>query len=217
MRDGATLGWKLDLVLSGKSDDSLLDSYEAERRPHATAITDISTALGKVANTHDPVEAEARDEAFRSGNVPPPPPFPTISAGVVHRGADGQVSPLAGTVAPQGRVRKGAVEGLFDDVVGRGFALVASRDLSGLLSYAQAAFLADLGATTATIAAGAADSIEDTDGTYTAFWSDKGVEAIITRPDYHLYWAGTLDELPAAVDQLRELLAWTPATAVTSA
>jgi len=40
--------------------DELLDTYEAERRPHATAITEISSVLGKVANTHDPVEAAAR-------------------------------------------------------------------------------------------------------------------------------------------------------------
>ncbi|GHB82939.1 hypothetical protein GCM10010306_091860 [Streptomyces umbrinus] len=211
MRDGITLGWKLDLVLSGRADDSLLDTYEAERRPHATAITDISTALGKVANTHDPVEAAARDEAFRTGNAPPPPPFPTIVAGVVHHGADGQVSPLTGTLAPQGVVRKDGAEGLFDDVVGRGFALVSSQDVRSVLDAAQLAFLADLGVTTATVAAGAHDCVEDVDGTYADFWKTKGVQAFISRPDYHLFWAGQVEELPAVVDELRARLAWAAA------
>jgi 3-(3-hydroxy-phenyl)propionate hydroxylase len=209
MRDGICLGWKLDLVLSGKADDSLLDTYETERRPHATAITEISTALGKVANTHDPVEAAARDDAFRTGNVPPPPVFPTIVAGVVHHSVDGQVSPLAGTLAPQGVVRKNGAEGLFDDMVGRGFALVSSQGVRSVLDSAQLAFLADLGATTATVAAGAHDCVEDVDGTYTDFWETKGVQAFISRPDYHLFWAGSLAGLSEAVDQLRARLAWT--------
>ncbi|MFD7158704.1 bifunctional 3-(3-hydroxy-phenyl)propionate/3-hydroxycinnamic acid hydroxylase [Kribbella sp. NPDC059898] len=194
MRDGVTLGWKLDLVLRGLAGDALLDTYETERRPHATAITEISTALGRVANTHDPVEAAARDEAFRTGNVPPPPPFPTIGAGVVTD------APLAGSLTPQGVVCRHGVAGLFDDVIGRGFTLVSSRDPQ--LGADQLAFLADLGVTTAVVG-----PAEDAGGTYAAFWADNRVEAFIGRPDYHLFWAGAVADLPAAVDELRERLA----------
>jgi 3-(3-hydroxy-phenyl)propionate hydroxylase len=206
MRDGITLAWKLDLVLRGVAEETLLDTYEAERRPHATAITEISTALGKVANTHDPVEAAARDEAFRSGEVPPPPPFPTLVGGVVHHDAAEAVSPLAGTLTPQGVVRRGSAQGRFDDVVGRGFSLVADRSLGTVLDAKDLDFLAQLGVSAATL-----DDLEDVDGTYAAWFGEHGVEAFIGRPDYHLYWAGTLADLPAALAQLRDRLTWTAA------
>ncbi|MDI3406239.1 bifunctional 3-(3-hydroxy-phenyl)propionate/3-hydroxycinnamic acid hydroxylase MhpA [Streptomyces cavernicola] len=209
MRDGITLGWKLDLVLRGLADDALLDSYEAERRPHATEITEISTVLGRVANTHDPVEAAARDEAFRTGDVPPLPPFPAIGAGVVHHRADGTASRPAGTLAPHGVVRTGAGEGLFDDVVGRGFSLVSALDWRTVLDDGRLSFLHALGVSTATLADGADDSVDDVADAYGSWLADQGCEVLIGRPDYHLFWAGPLTGLPEAVDQLRTRLAWT--------
>jgi len=76
MRDGINLAWKLDLVLSGRCSAALLDTYEQERRPHVTQIMEMSLFLGKVTNEDDPQKAAARDEAFRTRNVPPMPPFP---------------------------------------------------------------------------------------------------------------------------------------------
>ena len=54
IRDAANLAWKLDLVLRGRAGDSLLDTYEPERRPHATVITHMAIGLGAIANMHDP-------------------------------------------------------------------------------------------------------------------------------------------------------------------
>ncbi len=196
MRDGITLAWKLDLVLRGLAGDGLLDTYETERKPHATAITEISTALGKVANTHDPAEAAARDEAFRSGNVPPPPPFPTITAGVIHDRCS-----LSGTLAPQGNVRTSAGVGRFDDVLGGGFSLVSR---AAWVDDDRRAFLDRIGTTVATITAA-----EDVDGTYDRWFTSNGVEAFLSRPDFHLFWAGSLADLPEAVDQLRQRLSVT--------
>ncbi|GAB3861785.1 bifunctional 3-(3-hydroxy-phenyl)propionate/3-hydroxycinnamic acid hydroxylase [Nocardioides maradonensis] len=207
MRDGITLAWKLDLVLRGLAGDELLDTYETERRPHATAITEISTALGKVANTHDPVEAAARDEAFRTGNVPPPPAFPTLVAGVVHHTGE-QVSPYAGTLTPQAVVRTERGEGLFDDVVGRGFSLVAAGDWRAVLDAERLTFVEALGVTTATLAPGAPDSVVDVEGRYAGWLAEHDATAFIGRPDYHLFWAGALEDLPEALDQLGERLAW---------
>ena len=44
VQDAYNLGWKLDAVLAGAPDD-LLDTYEAERRPVAAAMLQLSTAL----------------------------------------------------------------------------------------------------------------------------------------------------------------------------
>ncbi len=213
MRDGITLGWKLDLVLRGLAGDGLLDTYEAERRPHATTITETSTMLGRVANTHDPAAAAARDQAFRDGTAPPPPPFPAIVAGVVRHGEDGRPSPLAGTLTPQGVVVKDGVQGLFDDVVGRGFSLVSATDPRKALTGEQLDFLAGLGVTMATLVPGARDSVADVDGTYRDFLRDHDVEAFVGRPDFHLFWAGPLAELPAVIGELRDRLHWAPASA----
>ena len=57
IRDGANLAWKLDLVLRGKADASLLDAYEEERRPHVTVITETSNMLGAVAKRGRPRES----------------------------------------------------------------------------------------------------------------------------------------------------------------
>jgi 3-(3-hydroxy-phenyl)propionate hydroxylase len=46
LRDAHNLAWKLDLVRRGISDDTLLDTYETERRPHVKAMTDFAIKLG---------------------------------------------------------------------------------------------------------------------------------------------------------------------------
>jgi 3-(3-hydroxy-phenyl)propionate hydroxylase len=104
MRDAITLAWKLDLVLRGEAAEDLLATYEAERRPHTRTIIETSILLGEVAYTTDPAHAAARDEAFLSGSMPPPPPFPVLETGVVQTTDDGAPAPFAGTLAPQGVV-----------------------------------------------------------------------------------------------------------------
>ena len=46
MQDAGNLAWKLDLVLRGVTEDSLLDTYEVERRPHVTSWIEVSLAVG---------------------------------------------------------------------------------------------------------------------------------------------------------------------------
>jgi 3-(3-hydroxy-phenyl)propionate hydroxylase len=46
IRDAANLVWKLALVLDGKADDRLLDTYEAERRPHARRVVQLAIGVG---------------------------------------------------------------------------------------------------------------------------------------------------------------------------
>lgn len=208
MRDGLTLAWKLDLVLQGKAGDELLDTYEAERRPHATTIVETAVMLGEVANTHDHQAAAARDEAFRTGNVPPPPPFPTLSDGVVHRDADGAVTALAGTLAPQDIVALGGQQGRFDDIIGRGFTVVASSDPRAVLNPEQLAFLDQLGAVTATLAPGLPGTFTDVEATYGGYLHEHDIEVFIARPDFHLFGAGRMADLPDLVDELRASLTW---------
>ena len=47
IRDAASLAWKLDLVLRGLAEDSLLDAYCRERKPHAEAVIIMSVELAR--------------------------------------------------------------------------------------------------------------------------------------------------------------------------
>lgn len=46
LRDGDNLAWKIADVLGGRARESLLDSYETERRPHATALVKKAVLVG---------------------------------------------------------------------------------------------------------------------------------------------------------------------------
>jgi 3-(3-hydroxy-phenyl)propionate hydroxylase len=105
MRDAANLAWKLDLVLRGVSGDALLDTYEAERRPHVLTLMQQARSLGLVANTVNPIKAAVRDLLFRF-KLAPKPEFPTLNDGMLQRQHDGKLAPrcrfIAGAGAPGG-------------------------------------------------------------------------------------------------------------------
>ncbi|MGZ4611605.1 MAG: bifunctional 3-(3-hydroxy-phenyl)propionate/3-hydroxycinnamic acid hydroxylase MhpA [Kineosporiaceae bacterium] len=46
LRDADNLSWKIAHVLNGRADAPLLDSYDAERRPHATAMVKKAVTIG---------------------------------------------------------------------------------------------------------------------------------------------------------------------------
>lgn len=103
IRDAASLAWRFDLVLRGIADPSLLDTYTSERRPHAHALIQASMDLGRIVCVADPELAAQRDQAFLTGQVPPPPPFPGLSDGILHRSASGAVGAPAGQLGVQGQ------------------------------------------------------------------------------------------------------------------
>ncbi len=69
IRDAANLAWKLDAVLHGRVDDSLLDTYESERAPHARAFIELAVRLGDVIQATDPAVVERRDREFLQGET----------------------------------------------------------------------------------------------------------------------------------------------------
>ncbi|WP_376715289.1 FAD-dependent monooxygenase [Janibacter limosus] len=71
MRDATNLSWKLASVLAGRADDSILDSFEAERHEHAKAMIDLSMTLGNVIKPTNRVVCGARDLASRALNLSP--------------------------------------------------------------------------------------------------------------------------------------------------
>jgi 3-(3-hydroxy-phenyl)propionate hydroxylase len=107
---------------------------------------------------------------------------------------------------PQGRVRRGTVEGRFDDVVGHGFQLVAREHPDRYLDAGQRAFLSQLGCRIAVLAddAGVPDAVVDLDGEQSTYMDEHRMHAYISRPDFVVFGSiNDMADLPALVDDLR--------------
>jgi 2-polyprenyl-6-methoxyphenol hydroxylase-like FAD-dependent oxidoreductase len=192
VRDAANLAWRLDLVLREASGEDVLGGYAAERMPQGEWIVNLSTEMGRVSCTLDPQAAAERDAALRATDAPPPLALPPLEEGTLAAGR-----PLAGHRAVQGLVRMDGREGRFDDVVGKAFALLTRRAVD--LADDHVAFLERIGAR-----AVALDGLEDLDGRLTAWLDEHGLDAVLVRPDAHVFGAvEALDDVPALVEDLR--------------
>jgi 2-polyprenyl-6-methoxyphenol hydroxylase-like FAD-dependent oxidoreductase len=209
LRDAKTLSWKLDLVLRGLAPDSLLDSYDAERRPHAAAIVRGSLAVGEVISVTDPAAAAERDARLRSGAIPPPGPLPSLTDGVLLRDAGGVVADHAGVLSVQPRIRYRGRSGRADDIVGTGWAVFTTGwDAEKELSPASQAILDTLRGSVRRIedAGDWPDDVAvDLGGRFTAWARAMAGQAaaVIVRPDFYTFAvAADAAALEEAVQQL---------------
>lgn len=175
IRDVANLAWKLDAVLHGRAEDTLLDSYGSERAPHVFAFIELAVKLGDIIQTTDPAAAAERDARFKAGS---PEifhyPTPRLGPGLWR----GQAESVA-RVFPQPRLADGR---RLDAVVGYRFALLAAP---ALLAGADAALQrrwADAGVVRVPADGQAADALAAT-----------GHAAVLLRPDR--YVAGVADSV----------------------
>jgi 2-polyprenyl-6-methoxyphenol hydroxylase-like FAD-dependent oxidoreductase len=214
MRDAKNLTWKLDLVLRGLAPEAILDTYQEELRPYVLDWTVISLEAGKVPCITDPDAARERDERFRGGFVPPMPEFPQVRGGLIALDDhDRPVSP-AGELGLQAKVRRGETVALFDhafDAGGRWQVISTAGDPRGVLGSEHLALFDALGTVFAHVAPEGGDAV-DVDGEYRAYFAQRGIEAVVVRPDFYVYGGvRTLAELPALADDLARRLA-APAT-----
>jgi 3-(3-hydroxy-phenyl)propionate hydroxylase len=66
VRDAANLCWKLAAVVNGQAPDSLLDSYQAERKPHVTEVTRRACRAGWIITQRNRAIAVARNHVLRT-------------------------------------------------------------------------------------------------------------------------------------------------------
>jgi 2-polyprenyl-6-methoxyphenol hydroxylase-like FAD-dependent oxidoreductase len=111
VQDAYNLGWKLGAVLAGRAPESLLDTYEEERRPIAAAMLGLSTAIH-------------RDEARRGAG--------TRQLGLNHRESSlsEETRRVPGTLRAGDRVPDLTVDGvrLFDRMRGPGWTLLTLEE-----------------------------------------------------------------------------------------
>jgi len=203
MRDSNNLAWKLSAVLRGLASDSILDTYQLERRPHVRAWTEISMAEGRVSCELDPVKAAERDRRLLSGEKLPHPEPPILVDGIVDS------SPLAGTLGLQARVRSDKAIGRFDDVMGssRFSLLTMGGNATSVLSQAQRNRLEALGTIVTEILPASASlkagAVLDVDGKYQQYFAEHGIAAVINRPDFYVFGTvSNLEQLPSLLARL---------------
>ena len=134
MRDASNLAWKLSLVIKGLAADSLLDSYEQERRDHAKAMIDLSVLAGHVLAPPKRWQGTLRDGVSWLLNYVPPvkryflemrfKPMPQYTRGALIVPSE-KGSPTGKMfIQPQVLTDAGTTV-LLDEVIGEHFAIIA--------------------------------------------------------------------------------------------
>ena len=208
LRDSIALAWRLDAVLCGRLSDQVLDSYGPERSLHVQQLIGFAIELGKVICITDPEIAAQRDREMitaqqQPGYAPPPPPRPRLGPGLWHESA-----PDAGMLGVQGRIRSQGREGLFDDLLGLHFAVIARN--AETLQAISAQNRAALQSQRAVLTHFGTGGIEDLDGRYREWLDGLNCAAVLCRPDFYVYGgARDASELNALLDTWRNALAIT--------
>ncbi len=115
------LVWKLDLVARGIADEELLDTYESERKPHATFWVKTAADQAVMIQTTDPEVAAGRDAFIKAH--PEASAVPT-SEGLGVGLHEGDRDERAGKLSVQPILQDGT---RLDDMVGTHFVVAADR------------------------------------------------------------------------------------------
>jgi len=191
VQDANNLGWKLALVARGEADQSLLDSYDAERRPAAVENLAVTSRTARFLAPRSAAEhrlrraviALARQHAFARGLVntgrmsqpnayPPSPCLPQGGRSVQNlpiAWRDGRVGTLATLLAEGTRF---VVLWFAPDVDRAG---VASAALAG-----EPVALVAIGGETALA------TVDDRDGRWAAHVGARTGDAVLLRPDGYI-------------------------------
>jgi 3-(3-hydroxy-phenyl)propionate hydroxylase len=170
IRDCANLAWKLVRVARGTAPESLLDTYEPERRPHVLAFIELAVRLGAVIQATDPAVAAERDARFLQGEAQVfEYPQPGLGPGQ-HAGGFG------GVLFPQPRLPDGR---RLDEALGNAYAV---------LGEAATIDAADAATRERWRAAGAV-VLRDPGEAVAAWWRTRGLSAVVLRPDRYLLGA----------------------------
>jgi 3-(3-hydroxy-phenyl)propionate hydroxylase len=224
LRDATNLAWKLAAVVRGEASTQLLNTYEAERRPHVEELTALSERIGRAVVVGSPAVAALRDAGLRVLGVTPG------ARGFIREGrfrqparyrgglvvtADRPGPSAAGRLFPQPRVRRFTGERLrLDDVAGHGWRIVGwHADPSEALSSAGQRVADALGARLVTLCrpgarptsgAPSTDLLEDVDGVAAPFF--KHNPFVVLRPDHFICANPSKDELNGALEEIARRL-----------
>ncbi|CAM3986892.1 bifunctional 3-(3-hydroxy-phenyl)propionate/3-hydroxycinnamic acid hydroxylase [Smaragdicoccus niigatensis] len=178
IRDAANLAWKLALVLDGKADDRILDTYERERRPYSRRVVKLAILVGALMTGGPGRLTGSRNAAIRAITrvLGAEDKFvstfwPTFGKGpLVHDG--GRRKKRTGDVVAQPPIGGNRL----DDLVGPGWALVyRGADRIDAFEPDLVQFYDELGTAIVRVC--------DTDSEANALLDHQRANAILVRPD----------------------------------
>jgi len=201
VRDAVNLGWKLALVLRGQAPEALLDTYEAERRPHAIELIDTVKGLGRFICERDMEAARRRDDALiaemgggvkttlRQELVPP----------IRHGLLSTRESAVKGGLFPQPRAA-GEAGLLLDSVTGTGFLLMVGaaglndEDVAEIRKLDPTLKIVQITTDTAapSFASNTDLSFVERDALVSGWLTRNGLLAALVRPDHYVF-GGAID------------------------
>lgn len=170
LRDAANLAWKLDLVISGRADSSLLDTYQLEREAQVRSVIGAAVNAGRYICELDPAKAAERDLRIRA------------EAGM--RSASELIAPIASDIIGIGGgerfINPELANGqLLDAVTGRGWVLLETAHHE--LPKESEALLAHLGATRILL-----HDVVESEGLLAKWFTDRNLTAALIRPDFYV-------------------------------
>ena len=180
VRDSMNLSWKIAGVLSGDLPESVLDTYEVERKPHARALIKLAKLVGV-----------SMTQGGRAGDLLRKAIAPRLHwvPGLRDRLLDSETPPLCRSALVDGHGPRKSLNGRlcpnavvaggirYDDITRGGFVLVTGVPLSP----PQRSLLADRGT----------DVLEVQPGSPLHQWLASGkASAALVRPDFTVMWAG---------------------------
>jgi 3-(3-hydroxy-phenyl)propionate hydroxylase len=220
LRDAANLGWKLAWVAQGRASPAILETYDQERRPHATRMIDLARFMGRLVMPRNKAMAVLIHGTLALLRKIPPlrrhfddngiKPKNEYADGLFVRGRSRL---RRGGWLPQGLVRtaEGAVR-LSDDALGPAFALIGfGRDpLPHLAPDVHAQWTARGGRVTRLCVRGeamnhGASSFEDLDSRLVPEAAPYGWCAVV-RPDRTIVHDGPVEDADRLVRESLALL-----------
>mgnify|MGYP001252116432 CR=1 FL=1 len=173
IRDAANLGWKLLAVLKQGRPESLLETYQSERKPHVKEYIDLTIQMGQMINR--------TASAIVAGNATNPKDGPQTLGQLkptLGPGLSVGLSPLIGSLFPQPKLQSG---NLLDDYIGNGFALITSMSFQAEMTEKEREKFKNFGIA---ILSDATDDLE-------TWFNSHDVGAVLLRPDRYIL--GTVD------------------------
>lgn len=180
LRDAANLSWKLALVIEGKADEALLDTYQIEREAQVRHVIGAAIDAGKYICELDPERAVQRDARVRGESK--------------IRSASELIAPIASRIIGAGagerfinpRLTSGE---LFDAKTWKGWILLELEHHA--LSESAVSVIAALRAQRLVLGADFADS-ED----FLKRWfTERNITAALIRPDFYVGSVGCAKEI----------------------
>ena len=197
IRDAHNLAFKLDLLLSGKTSESILETYQMERKPHVAAISRGAIKMGKLIQTQNPVVGWMRNfqfflarhstfiqEKIRDGIIKKIP----YKKGLIGK------NHLSGKLAIQPTVQKyNGQNCLLDEILGNQFALI----IKGKIGENEIANFRQFTNGHTFLLGKDFSSAELSD-----WMEDNKIDFVIIRPDRYVFDAGKTQELNITLRRL---------------